>query len=182
MSVFFNLRNGVRAEIVMPNGQGERLSGTCFRGKDCHQAGNFFAWNCFREFLQDQEVRALLTQKFEALIAKGSVHVRHRIELELIRAVGWDSAVHVSELDAHELRACTFRSINKRSGAMFLPDGIIHAPRTPFVTMVLSMRHQGHWKFIIGTIYPGEDCGELRGDDLTAEHGLVFMGWSNPGE
>ena len=182
MSIFFDLNNGTRGELIMPREQGERLSGTCFRGHACRQAGNFFAWNNFLEFLKDSDVRQLLTEQLNGLVDERQVNRNHRIELVLKRDVGWDSAVDRDELCQDDLEACEFRQINRRASAMFLPDDRIRAPCTNSVTMVLRMLHDGHWKFIIGTIYPGMDCGELRGDNLTEARGLVFLNWSNPGE
>lgn len=182
MSVYFNLANGTRVEVVMPREQGLRLSGTCFRGRRCRQAGNFFAWDNFRDFLTDPEVRRLLIAEFERLVALAQVNKRHRVELEFARDIGWDSVLSRDSLEPGDMEVCELREINARTKAMFLPSGHIDAPRTNIVTMALRMFHDSHWKFVIGTMYPGHDCGELRGKNLTDERGLVFLHWSNPGE
>jgi hypothetical protein len=182
MSIFFDLKNGTRAELIMLPKQGERLADTCFRGRSCRRAGNFWAWNNFRDFLKDPEVRQLLTEQFNQLVDECSDKRNHRIEFEFSHDVGWDSAIDKEDLSPEDLAVCELRSINKHASAMFLPDGRIDAPCTNIVTMVLSMSHNDHWKFTIGTIYPGPDCGRLSGVNLTEGRGLVFLDWSNPGE
>jgi len=180
MSVFFKLFRDVNVELVMPVEQGERLRGTCFRGRQCRQAGNFFAWDDFREFLEDPVARHLLSEHFNRLLRIRNVNVTHRIELRFTQFVGWDSVLTTKELTRYELSMCEWRPLNNRAGALFVQNGR-KAPRTAVVTMALRMCHVGHWKFVIYTMYPGSDCGELQGN-LTEERGLVFLDWSTSGE
>jgi len=182
MSCFFNLDSGERVEVIMLRHQGARLTSTCFRGQRCQQAGNFFAWNSFRDFLMDPEVRELLVHKLENLVEEGRVQFEHRFELEFSSDVGWDSVMDCNDLTPEDLAMGEERRLNGRATAIFLPDTQILAPRTNIVTMVLRMKHDKHWKFTIGTMYPGLDCGKLEGGNLTETRGLVWMSWTNPGE
>ncbi len=165
----------------MPHQHAQRLKTTCFRGKHCHQAGNFFAWNNFAEFLRDTEVHQLLQTELEELIEQGKTDQHHRIELEFSRNIGWDSCVDKNVLSPDELGACETRPLNKHSCALFVKEGVMDAPITEILTMVVQMIHDIHWKFIIRTIYPGPDCGHLSGN-LTEKHSLVFLSWANPGQ
>jgi hypothetical protein len=181
MSTRFSLNNGQVVELVMPNEQAKRLIRTCFRGPNCRQAGNFFAWRNFRDFLEDKELRDLLCYEFERILENPSVNSKHRIEIEFSGKVGWDSVMSGEDLLDEDVASAKIGRLNKRAFALFLPVGQIEAPKTEVVTMVLTMKQNRIWKFIIGTLYPGPDCGELRGD-MTKRHNLYWLDWANPGE
>ncbi len=176
------LSNGSIVELIMPKKKGQELTRTCFRGKHCHQAGNFFAWQNFLEFWNDPEVQELLTVELEKLVAKEQPEEDHRIELDFSRDIGWDQMVDQEDLSQDELDACERRDINSRASALFLPDHIMPAPATNVVTMVLNMKHDRHWIFYVCSMNPGVDCGEEPKGDMTKRQKLVWLHWSNPGE
>lgn len=186
--IFFELEDGCLAEICVSRERGPQLAQECFRGRQCREAGNFFAWNHFQEFLQDEEARALLAGQLQELIRKNQdlagvqdgEQSQHTVQLTFSRCVGWDWAVHTSALSPEDLGACELRTINVRACALFLPMGRIKAPRTESVTITLQMSYDRNWKFTIGDMHPGEGCRELRGH-VTEIHDLVFFSRSNPG-
>lgn len=178
---YLNLVSGERVEVVMTKEGGGRLAGTCFRGTDCRQAGNFFQWPYFSAFIEDEDVQDKLKLKLAALVANASVNHHHRFELEFSHDIGWDSVMEVKDLTDEDLASCETRKLNRRASALFLPDGKILAPKTNVLTMVVGQRHKQHWQFIIRTIYPGYDIGTMAGD-MTQRFSFVWMPWSNPGE
>lgn len=182
MSVFFELSNEEKVEILMPRKQAYRLKKTCFRGRGCRRAGNLFAWDCFRDFQEDDEARKLLFDKIEDLIITGQVRKKNRLEIEFSRDVGWDSTISYHKLSASDIAASREKRLNSHTKAMILPmkRGGIMAPRTNIVTIVLSMRRKAHWLFTIQTIYPGNDCGGLGGH-MTIDKGLYFFDFNHPG-
>jgi len=181
--MYITLSNGEKVQIFLSRIQAERLTGTCFRGKERQLAGNFFRWPHFAAFLKDPEVQERLDEKLIALLNEPIEGREHRIELEFDDVVGWDSVLERSELSKEVLDRCRPRSFNQDACALFVPDGWIPAPKTSVVTVVMRsyLHSDGHWKFVIYTIYPGEDVGRLQGD-MTERHGLVWLSWRNPGE
>jgi len=175
------LDNGGRVEIILPLRQAQRLVGTCFRGPRCRQAGNFFKWRDFSAFIHDPTTQGLLKPELERLVREAYIQSKHRIELGFDEYVGWDSVAHVDDLKSEDIALGKVQRLNRRATALFLPDGLILAPQTKFVTMVLSQEHIGHWRFIIWTMYPGLDVGDLLGD-MTELYGFVWLPWSNPGD
>ncbi len=91
MPFFYIMDRTLKVDLVMPAHQGERMTGTCFRGKNCRQAGNFFAWDCFRDMVQDEEFKTLMIAEMEKVVDEGSVNKRYRLELEFYRDICWDS-------------------------------------------------------------------------------------------
>lgn len=178
---YLNLASGERVEVVMTKAGGERLTGTCFRGTDRRQAGNFFQWPYFSAFIEDEEVRGKLKLKLAVLVASANANRPHRFELELSHDIGWDSVMDVKDLTEEDLASCETRELNRRASALFLPDGKILAPKTNVLTMVVSQYHKKHWQFVVRTIYPGHDVGTMAGD-MTQRFGFVWIAWSNPGE
>jgi len=176
----FETKEG-KIKVSVPRAQQERMRSTCFRNKEYRLAGNFFAWSRFYHFIQDSEVRLLLEQKLAVLLKEKNVNHTHRFTLELTRDVGWVSVVGIEELNESELTMCERRTLNKRSTALFLPDQIIDSPKTNLVTVIGNLRCLDSWIFIIQSVYPGEDAGELIGD-MTNKKGLIWLHWSNPGE
>lgn len=178
----FELSEGI-AELVMPRWKGEDLQCTCFRGIHCQEAGNFSAWSSFRDFLEDPEVRTLLAVQLERLVTEKPAGVTHHLEIEFPHDVGWDAVIPKEELIPEELEVCQMRYIDRKGNAraLYLPDKLVPAMRTDTLTMVVKMKHDGHWVFIINTMYPGPDCGELYGN-MTERKNLVWMHSSNPGE
>ena len=175
------LSNGDWVEVIMPFKKGDQLSCTCFRGRHCHQAGNFSVWNNFRSFWHDPEAQALLAAELEKLVAKEEAGEEHRIELEFSTYIGWDRMMDMEDLSLDELEACELRNINSQARALHLPDHVLPAPTTNIVTMVFNMKHDGHWIFYICDMYPGPDCGEVRGD-MTERKKLIYFHWSARGE
>jgi len=178
---FFKLNDNTQVEIILPRHQAERLTGTCFRGPQCRQAGNFFRWRFFADFIKDPMVRQCLLSKLQKLVEEANVNKNHRIELKFDADIGWDSVMDINELKPCEMIGEEERQLNRRATAVFLPVGNILAPKTNFVTLVIQQRHVGHWQFKIQTIYPGPDVGQLQGN-MTERFGLVWLGWDNPGE
>lgn len=180
--MFFTLKNGEKVEVVTAGPTGRRLTCTCFRGSSCRQAGNFFRWSCFGEFISDPFVLSQLLPILKELVKQELVNYSHRHELEFDFDVGWDRIIEFDELTAEQFDTCEELPLNRRGDvALHLPDNLIKAPRTNVLTIVLTMRHIGHWQFGIWDIYPGEDAGEVKGD-MSDEHGYIYLRWSNPGE
>lgn len=178
---YIQLASGEKVEIILPREQADRLTRTCFRGRNCRQAGNFFMWPHFSAFIQDSETQGILMSILGELVEEANVQKRHRIELEYRWDIGWDSVMEIDNLESEDIETGEVRDLNKRATALFLPDDLILAPRTNIVTMVLEQKHVNHWRFIIWTMYPGYDVGDLRGD-MTELHGFVWLSWSNPGD
>ena len=175
----FSLSNNTVVELVMPRWQGARLVKRCFSGKNYRMAGNLFAWRDFCNFLEDQEVRNLLTNKFSELAARGKGE--YRFELALSRPVGWTSTVEMAKLAPQYLRQTTHSPLNRNGAtALFLPQNLVKAPKTNIVTMVVDFVPETA-RFIIRTIYPGHDCGRLEGD-MSQRLDLVWLHWDNIGE
>lgn len=179
--IHFQLSNGTTVELSMPKAQGTRLKGTCFRGTHVKKGGNFGIWDDFAEFLSDPEVRSKLTAEFEKMVERPTDE-QLRLELQFSRKVGWDSVMLKEDLKPGDLEQCFTKQLSKRATALFLPTGYIDAPATEFVTMVMYMKFvDGHWVFVISTMYPGADCGQLEGN-MTEKEDLIWLDWENPGE
>jgi hypothetical protein len=175
----FTLPNNSVVELLMPRWQNERLAKRCFAGENYHMAGNFFAWRNFPHFLQDEEVRTLLTSTFSELAEDGNGS--YRFELVLSRPVGWTSVVEMAKLASQHLRQTTTFPLNESGAtALFLPQNLVKAPKTNIVTMAVEFVAVTK-KFVIGTIYPGHDCGRLEGD-MSQRLDLVWLHWDNLGE
>jgi hypothetical protein len=175
----FSLSNNTVVELVMPRQQGTRLVKRCFSGKNYRMAGNFFAWRDFCSFLEDKEVRNLLSNKFSELVARGKGE--HRFELSLSRPVGWTSTVEMAKLAPEQFGQATRTQLNNSGAyALFLPQDLVKAPKTNTVTMVVDFIPETA-RFMIRTIYPGQDCGRLEGD-MSQRLDLVWLHWNNIGE
>lgn len=175
------LSDGQDVFLQIPENTYERIKGTCFRGKQCSQAGNSCRWHRIVDFKEDPVVHELLGISFLDLVKNGAVSTSHRIVLEFQDAVGWDSVLSYAEVPEEYRDKLVRKELNKRSHALFLPDNLVKAPLTSFLTLVVRMYHDRHWRFVLHTIYPGNDVGELRGD-MTKKHNYVWLNWSNPGE
>lgn len=173
-------------KVALPFQQITRLRYTCFRGSDQHKAGNFFAWSSFYDFITDPETRSLLCTAIENATSRNT-HTRieghKRFELTYSRFVGFDSVMAGEDLTLEDRVSANLVRF-KRRGAMayFLPRGRILAPQANVVTVAGNLhRVRGGWNFVIQSMYPGEDCGDMCGN-MTERFGWYWLSWENPGD
>lgn len=173
------LNSGKVVSIQIPHFQKKRLSQTCFRPTSEPLAGNLLRWNSYEEFISDQEVQRKLSIELSRL-ERCEQRPPFRVEISLETDVGWDSVLEASQVSNDELKESYIKPLNARSCARFLKKDKVAAPLTNIVTLVLSRKRNSNL-YLVQTVYPGPDAGELKGD-LTENHGFIFLSWDNRGE
>lgn len=165
--------------IVMRKKAQDRLKGTCFRGFDVHQAGNFMVWRTPDEVFADeiilQQFLETLHEDFvEGFFGTSSVEISHD------NIIGWDSTVPCDIANGIALECIKFgRGIGMKIPARY--EGVF-APVTRSVTIVyeLKVEERGRLVTVIHSMYPGVDVGELTGD-VTSREGRIFFDFAHPG-
>lgn len=161
----------------LPAKQIARLGGTCFR-KRGFLAGNFLHWRKPGQFLWRAGSRLWTVVRDELTKdSKGTFSCT----LEFEELIGWSSTLEIEGLSA-ELTVET-RELNKKAIALFLlPENRVLAKLTNQVTCVGELKETEHAvNFVLYTIYPGRDVGELCGN-VSKREKVVFLDWNTPGE
>lgn len=163
--------------VRLPAKQVARLSQTCFR-EPGSLAGNFLHWRTPRQFLWRAESR-LREVAFDEL-AKGEKG-QFSFELEFEELVGWSSTLELKDLSPK--LTVERRELNQRATALFLlPENKVLAKLTNRVTCVGVLKQgKSSVYFMLYTLYPGRDVGELLGD-VSERENVLFLDWDTRGE
>lgn len=161
----------------LPAKQVARLSETCFR-KRGYFAGNFLHWRKPGQFLWRAESRLWTVVRDEL---KKGLKGTFSCVLEFEEPVGWSSTLEFEGLSP-ELTVET-RELNKKATALFLlPENRLLARLTNQVTCVGELKENDRAvNFVLYTIYPGRDVGELVGN-VSERENVLFLDWNTPGE
>lgn len=179
-----NLSNGIRANIVVRHGTVERLSGTCFRGRDRALAGNFSRFERAEDVFNEEEILTELLDgilwEIQEMRDEKSRNMTFSRTVDFGAPVGWESTDRAERYPAEALEP--FKP-NRNSNALRvkLERGDIRAPVTNLITFVFQIRKENYeWTVIIHSMYPGEDIGNLKGN-VTKRENRVFFSWEHPG-
>jgi len=172
---------GVPIVVLMRDPTEFKLSTKCFRGRECHCAGNFSQWESAQEMFRDEGLLELLIH--DALRSLTSSVSRRRVSLDLGRNIGWSGTDAVSNYNSEDLEV--YRP-NWKCTALRVRFGAIHlkAPLTSLVTVIYQIKYEedrGQFAVVIHSTYPGMDIGEMSGN-VTEDRGIVFFGLKHPGE
>ncbi len=179
MNSFFKVNKFLNVRVIIRYEAEKRITEKRFKGADKPIAGNFSRWSSIKELMEDPRISSkLLTEFHEA--CKDEVFGTVSFEVDFGDVVGWTNTDDVSKYDIDALERF---EPNRRSTAMRVKlDRVdLKAPKTNFVTFVCEMRDEPDVPtFVIHSIYPGNDIGEVSGD-MTEEEKIVFFDWNHPG-
>lgn len=176
--------------LSITNRARDRLMTTCFRpeGRVQNLAGSFSVWDSPENFFQDSLVQDELICHADELAAEAE-YGTHSVTLSVFdKWLGWESTDQIERYTdfgiLHELEKF---NPNRKSNALRFPLRLKYkfkAPATNKVTVVFEFRpdkEDDGFLFIIHSVYPGEDIGELVGN-ITEREQRVFFDWDHPGE
>lgn len=180
--MFFEHRapSGKTVRIVISQFTMDRLSKTCFRGREVQCAGNFHRWTGANYLLRDEHILTVLLREIEE-VAKNPSEGSESVTIEYSVFVGWESTADKGtylETDLEEF------SPNRHSIALRLKTNRtdLQSPQTRDVTIIFEFHLERDTPTIlIKSIYPGVDIGELDGD-VTRREGRVSFDWNHPGK
>ena len=175
--------------VLYPKKTKDRLSRSCFRGKLCRLAGNFFAWNSLDELIRDYELDfgSDIYDSFKNFDTSGMTKVLSAT-YDFEDMIGWESTDHVSKYGEDCLEEF---NPNGRCSALRIKTTMtnIRAPKTSLMTIKYGILiEDGDFIASIQTIYPGVDIGPLNNEygnedvDITEREGRIFFDWNHPGE
>lgn len=178
------MKGGESLRIVITNRAKERLADKFARrtetGWPC-TAGRFYYWRNLKEFLHDDWVIDQIL--FEASnLLKEKESGTHSVTFSHRFLLGWESTDSRGKYRTEHLEK--FRPNRKSTALRVRPElSFIHAPTTKEVTVVFEFRPfvgRARHTFIIHSLYPGVDVGEISGD-VTEREGRIFFDWEHPG-
>lgn len=177
------LRDGSPGRLIVPNIVRARLSRTCFRGREVRCAGNFSAFATSVDLFHHRGVtQQLLASVQEDVSEDDEMEGKSSVTISTDRPVGWASTnprilYPPNALEMYRPRNRNFHGLRVRTTRADLL-----APRVSCLTVVYTWQFNptDGWLIFVGSIYPGEDIGELEGD-ITAREGVVFFDWDHPG-
>ncbi len=172
-------KNGRGIFVTIPRVTQDRLSKTCFRGRDKRLGGNFSIWTLPHDVILDPVIQAAFLESVETALKKGLA--QNHICVEYGRTVGWTSTDNASRYAPSQLE--TFSPNRHSTGLRVKADQVgLRAPKTKKVTVIYELAHIGGKPVvIIRSMYPGRYVGKLDGD-ISARESCVFFGWDHPGE
>jgi len=178
-------KKGHAVRLLLTNKAKGRLKGRCFRrdsqGDASRLAGNFFYWNSMADYFSDDLVIAGLLDEVDYLI-ENAERGEFSTTFTHDRCVGYEST---SPLNLYTLDKLKRFKPNKRSTALKVKTSLtdIKAPSTNLVTVVYDFIPKGKEdaEFIINSMYPGVDIGDLCGN-ITNREERVFFDWNHPVE
>lgn len=163
---------------LLPGKYIAHLSQTCFR-KPGYLAGNFLHWRTPEQFLWRAE-RFLSKVAFDELAEGGKG--QFSFELQFEEPVGWSSTIESSELPQEGLKVERRPLNTKATGLFLLPENRVLAKLTSKVTCVGALRKSRRSVyFVLYTVYPGRDIGDLYGD-MSEREKVFFLDWYSRGE
>lgn len=180
----FSIPNGC-IKVVLPREQRKRLHGTCFRGKQVREAGNFSRWSGFDQMLDDPIFgEPFLEIVNDILLGRKPLKghgFKERIGLKLSTPIGWSSTIPRELAPGGHLER---RSLNHQAEALFQLDPSCPAPLTNVISLALGFKCPDQADLtatvLIETLYPGPNVGRLVGD-VTEATGHVFFDFHHPG-
>ena len=171
---------GISVLIVCLSYRMRMISGTSFRGREEHFAGNFHQWETLVEVLADESLKNGFIKRIDELI-KSIAFGSHSMTFTCPSNVGWESTDDLSLFNADELEE--FKP-NRQSNALRLINPGLRgrkAPETKDVTIGFTLkRKHDELKVCIDSLQPGTDVGDLVGD-ITKKTRRVFYDWEHPG-
>lgn len=193
MYIETKLPDGSPALILMRQTTEERLSRTCFRGREVARAGNFSAWDGANHLFGTAHVRKTLLESVQRAVNKDDfADGTFSIEVSFAAPIGWASTTNCvrtafgswSPGEAADPRLVETFAPNRRSQALRikLERTDVKAPLTSIATLVCQLKFEldRGWVIIVHSCYPGRDVGKLDGD-ITERERVVFFDWSHPG-